>query len=174
VDNCGVRIALRSIEADAQDAAVIVTGRLDAELFDCERTGPAAWPRGATERVAQVDFRAEVSAELREACVVFLLRDLDLTSPASIPQVDTGSGRVAAARTLLVEAAGLLLEEVPFCPSLPAELAMLDPTYESGAPEEIGDGGLGVALRGSVDASTATVLEVLRLLQERGVLPPRP
>jgi hypothetical protein len=174
VDNCGVRITLRSIEADAQDATVVATGRLDAELFDCERTDPTAWQRGATERVAQVDFRAEVSAELREECVVFLLRDLDLASPASIPQVDTGSGRVAAARTLLVEAAGLLLEEVPFCPSLPAELAMLDPTYESGAPEEIGDGGLGVALRGSVDASTATVLEVLRLLQERGVLPPRP
>jgi hypothetical protein len=174
VDNCGVRIALRSIEAEAQDAAVVASGRLDAELFDCARTGPAAWQRGATERVAQVDFRAEVSAELREECVVFLLRDLELTSPESIPAVDTGSGRVAAARTLLVEAAGLLLEEIPFCPALPAELAMLDPSYESGVPEEIGDGGLGLALRGSIDASTTTVLGVLRLLQERGVLPPRP
>jgi hypothetical protein len=174
VDNCGVRITLRSIAADARDAAVIVTGRLDAEVFDCERTGPAAWQRGVTERVEQIDFRAEVSAVLREECVVFLLRDLDLASPESIPQVETGSGRVAAARTLLVEAAGLLLEEVPFCPALPAELAMLDPTYESVVPEEIANGGLGVALRGSIDASTSTVIEVLRLLQERGVLPPRP
>jgi hypothetical protein len=174
VDNCGVRIALQSIEADAEEEAVIVTGRLDAELFDCERTGAAAWQRGATERVEEIDFRAAVSAELREGCVVFLLRDLDFTSQENIPAIDTGSGRVAAARTLLVEAAGVLLEEVPFCPALPAELAVLDPTYESGVPEEIGDGGLGVALRGSIDASTTTVLAVLRLLQERGVLPPRP
>jgi hypothetical protein len=174
VDNCGVRIALQSVDAEAEEAAVVVTGRLEAELFDCERTGPAAWQRGATERVEEIDFRASVSAELREECVVFLLRDLDFTSQESIPAIDTGSGRVAAARTLLLEATALLLEEVPFCPALPAELAMLDPSYESGVPEEIGDGGLGVALRGSIDASTATVVEVLRLLQERGVLPPRP
>jgi hypothetical protein len=174
VDNCGSRIALQRIEADGREATVIVAARLDVEVFICERTAPDAWQRGALKSADEVEVRAELSAELRESCVVFRLYDVTPSLSGTLPEVQTGSEQRQAARALLVEAADLLLEDSPICPELPPELEMLDPVYESGAPSEIEEGGLGISLRGSIDVSTATILEVLRVLQARGVLPPQP
>jgi hypothetical protein len=174
VDNCGLRIAVQRIEADAQESTVVVTARLDVEAFNCERTAPTAWQRGALKSANEVDVRAELSAELRGPCVVFRLYDVTPSVSGTLPEVQTGSGQRQAARALLVEAVGLLLEDHPICPALPPELEMLDPVYESGAPSEIEEGGLGLFLRGSIDVSTATILDVLRLLQARGVLPRPP
>lgn len=174
VDNCGARITLQRIDANAREAIVIVTGRLDVELFSCDRIAPTAWHRGTLEVANEVEIQAELSAELEGPCVVFRLHDVARSLPGSLPEVATGTGRREAARALLIEAVGLMLEDSPICPELPPDLEILDPAYESGSPSEIGDGGLGIALRGSIDVSTSTIVEILRLLQVRGVVPPRP
>lgn len=174
VDTCGSRVALQRVEAEARDAMVIATARLDVASYACERTGPTAWERGALRSENEVEVRADLSAELQGPCVVFRLYDVAQSTPGALPEVDAGNGRRQAVRGLLIEAVGLLLEDSPICPEMPPELAMLDPVYDSGVPTEIGAGGLGVALSGSIDVSTGTILAVLRLLQARGVLPPEP
>lgn len=174
VDTCGGRIALKSLEAQARGTTVIATGRLLVEGFDCARTGPASWERGAMTRAEEVGVRAEMSAELAGQCVIFRLLDLTRDPPGAFAQLDTGSGRVTAARALLLEALRLILEENPLCPDLPPELAILDPRFDRGAPQEIGAGGVGVALDGSIDVSTRALIDLLGLLQTRGALPPPP
>jgi hypothetical protein len=144
------------------------------EAFDCARTGPASWERGALTGAEEVGVRAEISAELAGQCVVFRLLDLARDPPGAFAQVETGSGRVAAARALLLEATRLILEENPLCPDLPPELAILDPRFDRGTPHEIGAGGVGVALDGSIDVSPRALVDLLRLLQDRGALPPPP
>jgi hypothetical protein len=79
-----------------------------------------------------------------------------------------------AVRVILLEVAGRFLEERPLCPELPPELASLDPVYESGGPREIEDGGLGLYLSGSIDVSTTTILDILRVLQSEGIIPGPP
>jgi hypothetical protein len=174
VDTCGGRISMRSLEAEAREADLIASGRLALDNFDCERKGPATWQRGALLSTEEFGVRAELSAELIEGCVVFRLLDLTRDPPGAFAQFETGSGRVAAARALLLEAIRLILEEAPLCPDLPPELAVLDPRFYSGVPREIGKGGTGLALDGSVDVSPGTVVDLLRLLQDRGTLPPPP
>ncbi|MEY8839683.1 hypothetical protein AB9K41_11710, partial [Cribrihabitans sp. XS_ASV171] len=77
-------------------------------------------------------------------------------------------------RNLLLSLAEAVLARNPICPRLPAAIASLDPDFTDGGTVEIGDGGAGVALTGSVDVSTATIIDMLNSLQARGTLPPRP
>ncbi len=174
VDICGGRVALRRLEAEAREERLIATGLLDVETFDCGRTGPGTWERGALLKAEEVGVRVELSAEVVEGCVVFRLLDLARDPPGALGQLETGSGRAEAARALLLEAVGLLLEENPLCPDVPEELAVLDPSFDRGAPQEIGEGGVGVVLDGSIEVSPRTVIDLLRLLQARGVVPAAP
>lgn len=174
VDTCGGRIALQSLEAQAREAAVIATGRLSVETFECARTGPGSWERGELTGKEDVGVRAEMSAELAGQCVVFRLLDLTRDPPGAFAQLETGNGRAAAARALLLEATRLILEANPLCPELPPDLAILDPRFDRGTPQEIGAGGVGVALDGSIDVSPRAIVDLLSLLQSRGALPPPP
>lgn len=174
LDNCGSRITLQRLEAEAREKTVIATGRLDVRGFACERTGPSSWDRGEPQSSEEVDVRAEMSIRLVEGCAVFSLLDLSRDPPLPFGQVETVSGRIQAAGALLLDAVGLMLEGAPLCPEVPPELTMLDPHFERGEPQELDQGGIGVAVEGSIDVSTRTILEFLQLLQRRGALPPRP
>ncbi|MBE9638191.1 hypothetical protein [Salipiger mangrovisoli] len=174
VDDCRARVSVENIEATAQEATVVVLARLDARSFTCDRVGDSAWQRGALEQREQVDVRAEVSASVVRNCAVFHLVDLARDPPLPLVSQGRQGARTEAARTLFIDAVDLLLKARPLCPELPEELRMLDPRFDEGAPQEIGDGGLGIHLAGSVDLSAATIIALLKLLQERGVLPPRP
>ncbi|AXI47842.1 hypothetical protein C1J03_18605 [Sulfitobacter sp. SK012] len=174
LDTCGSRITLQRLEAEAREKAVIARGRLDVRGFACERTGPSSWERGEPQTSEEVDVRAEMSIRLVEGCAVFSLLDLSRDPPLPFGQVETGSGRIQAARALLLDAVGFMLEGAPLCPEVPPELTMLDPQFERGEPQELDQGGIGVAVEGSIDVSTRTILEFLQLLQHRGALPPRP
>ena len=174
VDNCGGRMTLDSFAAEAQRTTVIATGQLGVKSFDCQRTGTASWERGTLQSEEEIGVRADLSAELVEGCVVFRLVDLRRDPPGAFARIETGSGRMEAARALLLEAIGLILEDKPPCPDLPPELSILDPSFDRGAPLEIGAGGVGIALEGSIDVSPRTIVELLRLLQARGALPPGP
>lgn len=174
VDTCGGRVSLQRLEAEASGASVIATGQLEVQRFDCERTGPGSWQRGELLDAEQVGVRAEMSAAVVDDCVVFRLLDLRRDPPGAFAQLETGSGRIEAARGLVMEAVGLVLEDNAICPEVPPELAILDPVLDRGMPQEIGEGGVGIAVDGSIDVSTMTIVDVLRLLQERGAVPPPP
>lgn len=174
LDICGGQIDLRRLEAEANGQRVDVRGRVGVETFDCARTGPGSWERGALKDAEEIGLRAELSAEVAEGCVVFRLLDLSRDPQGAFARLETGSGRAEAARALLVEAAGLLLEGAPLCPDLPPELAVLDPLFDRIAPEEIGAGGVGIGIDGSIDVSPDAVIALLRLLQARGAVAPPP
>ena len=49
-----------------------------------------------------------------------------------------------------------------------------DPVCSAAGITEIGSGGVGVALDGSIDVCVSTILDLLAFLQEEGMLPPEP
>lgn len=174
IDSCGGHVTIERFETEADGTAVIARASLEMESFDCVRTGEGSWERGVLEETKDVDVRADLSAELVEGCVVFRLLDLTRDPPGALGQIQTASGRLEAARALVLEAVGLVLEEAALCPELPPELVVLKPRFDYGAPQEIGEGGLGVAMKASIDVSPETVVDMLTLLQDRGLLPPAP
>ena len=114
------------------------------------------------------------SVELRDNCAYFSILSLDLTAAEASRERLLEADTLKEVNDLILTALGLVLNESPICPELPPELASLDPIYARGGPREIGDGGLGVLLEGSVDVSVATILDVLTVMQERGVIPGPP
>lgn len=174
VDTCGGSVLIDRLEIEGSAAVLIATGKLDVTTYECDRTAPGTWERGAVLKDDEVGVRADMSADLVENCIVFRLLDIVRDPPGAIARLDTGSGRTQAARALLIEAIGLILEDNPLCPELPAELIALDPSFDRGAPQEIGEGGVGVAFNGSIDLSPRNVVDLLRQLQARGAVPPPP
>lgn len=174
VDTCGGRVMLNRLDVEGREESLIARARLELETYECMRTGPGTWERGNLQNAEEIGVRAELSADLAGDCILFRLIDLARDPPGVIAQLDTGSGRAQAARALLLEAVGLILEESPLCPELPEELIVLDPSFDRGAPQEIGEGGVGVVADGSIEVSPRSVVDLLRLLQARGVVPPPP
>lgn len=174
MDSCGTRLTLKGLKAEAEGANVIATGALELDTFTCDRTAPGTWERGPLESSEAGNARFVASAELIGECVTFRLIDVTRDPPLPVRDVETGGGRTEAIKVLLLEAVGLLLEDIPLCPELPDELDLLEPHFYRGQPQEVGEGGIGVALDGSIDVSTTTLIAVLGLLQEKGILPPRP
>jgi hypothetical protein len=173
-DDCGSRTELTELAVEAEDDVVSVTGLIDAKFFECERTSETGFQRGAPTDQLKMGFSAAASALLREKCITFELVDVAV-NPLQQVEDRALSEDLQAVRVILLEVAGRFLEERPLCLSeLPPELASLDPVYESGGPREIGDGGLGVYVSGSIDVTTTTILEILRVLQSEEVIPGPP
>jgi hypothetical protein len=172
-DDCGSRTDLIELAVEAEGEVVSVTGVIDTQLFECERTSETGFQRGAPTDELRLGFSAVASARLHEKCITFELIDLAVKPQQQVAdRVLTED--LETVRLILLEVAGRFLEERPLCPELPPELASLDPVYESGGPREIEDGGLGLYVIGSIDVSTTTILDILRVLQSVGIIPGAP
>ncbi|MDW4498244.1 hypothetical protein R5H30_09660 [Sulfitobacter sp. D35] len=171
VDDCASRVELTALETTAAGANLVALARLDARSFACERSGDTSWQRGALERNETVDVRAEVSASIEEDCAVFHLVDIARDPPMRVLSGGRQGERTQAARSLFIDAVDLLLKDHPLCPDPPEWLDLLDPDFANGAPREIGEGGLGLGLDGSIDLDTTAIIALLKLLQARGALP---
>ena len=174
VDTCGGRVVLRRLEIDGEGTDIRARARLDVETFACERTGPGSWERGAVKGAEEVGVRAGMSARAVGECLAFRVFDIRRDPPGVLAQLETGSGRAEAARGLLQAAVDILLEDNPLCPELPPVLAVLAPSIDRASPQEIGAGGVGIAAEATVGAGPDTLVALLSLLQERGVVPPAP
>ncbi|WP_163025942.1 hypothetical protein [Chachezhania antarctica] len=174
VDNCAARVELKDVDLAAEGETVIASAKLEARSYDCARTGAQNWERGDETRVEDIDVRAAASVTIEDNCAIFQLVDLGQDSSAPVDEDDKKAALIAAARTAFVQGIDLLLTAHPLCPELPVELQALDPQFTQGSPHEVGQGGLGLGVKGSVDLSAETIISLLQVLQQKGVLPPAP
>jgi hypothetical protein len=168
-DDCGNRTDLIELAVEAEGDVVSVTGLIETQFFECDRTSETDFRRGAPTDKLRLGFSATASARLHETCITFELLDFAVNRLEEVKDLALTED-LQAMRVILLEVAGRFLEERPLCPELPPELASLDPVYESGGPREIEDGGLGLYLNGSFDVSTTTTLDILRVLQGEGII----
>ncbi|WP_170774653.1 hypothetical protein [Ruegeria lacuscaerulensis] len=174
VDNCGLQVRLDDISFGAKDDAIDLDGEVTVTLFECSRTSERDFQRGQEKNSILANMSTEATVELRDNCAYIKLIDLTLTAPEAQREQILEDDTLESVKELMLAAVDLVLNETPLCPELPAELASLDPVYESGGPREIGDGGLGILLDGSVDVSPSTILDVLTVLQQQELIPGRP
>jgi hypothetical protein len=167
---CSLRLDFDVDDAVAEGETVRATGSVLATLYRCPGRGTEDEQRGIRLWSQRIDFVAAAAASVERDCVAFRLTDLDLRPRGLIGGVATLIGLTERARAAILDRSGTLLRANPVCPDLPETLGMLDPHYAGGGLREIGDGGLGAALSGSVDASAGTVIGLLAALRTRGIL----
>ncbi|MCG7522091.1 hypothetical protein [Ruegeria sp. Ofav3-42] len=105
----------------------------------------------------------KAGADAKGNCILLRLEGVELDLQEFAGTVSDWIGITDKARALILEKGGEVLAENPICP----ELAGLDPNFSSGGIREIGEGGIGAALSGSVDTSSTTLLELVALLQDK-------
>ncbi len=173
-DTCGSRTELSEFMIDVQGEVVSLSGKLDTQFYECTKTRENIFARGEPTDRWIFGFSASATARFSEKCVTYELVDAVVQPLEHLRDIEGFVEDVEALRAILLEVAGRFLRERPFCPAFPEEFEPLDPVYKAGGPREIGDGGLGAYLKGSIDTSTTTIIGILQVLQEEGVIPGPP
>jgi hypothetical protein len=117
-----------------------------------------------------VDAIATAKATVRDQCIEFSLTDVELDPRGFLGAIANLLGLTTLVRSAILEEGGKFLSENPVCATLPNEISTLAPSFSDGGAREIGNGGIGAVLSGSVDTSAATIVSLLALMKERGVL----
>ncbi|WP_146346269.1 hypothetical protein [Falsiphaeobacter marinintestinus] len=174
IDVCNSKIRLTGVTIKAQDEDVSVEAGMSAEFFDCAREGLRVADRGEQLFAQDVSISATASARIEEQCVQFELDDARVKLTGALEPTADQQEYLDQARNVFLAAVHAGLDKHPICIDLPPQLASLRPSYDDGGTRELGQGGVGVYFLGSVEVSTAAILDVLQVLQSNGVLPPRP
>ncbi len=171
---CNAEIGLQDVKTSASGQAISAEGRFELRIYRCSRKLREPPKREELVSSKAVTFSAAVSVLVKDQCVFFELNAVDVLL-ADPPALDDDQEQILQdARAIFLKASEAVLKRTPICPEMPPELASIDPRYEAGGTTEIGTGGIGVGLKGSVDVSTETIIDVLQVLQDNGVLPGKP
>ncbi|MEO9777985.1 MAG: hypothetical protein ABJH07_25160 [Sedimentitalea sp.] len=173
-DLCILRAEIQQFDVTAEDELFRFDGSVAARLYRCAREGLKATERGELLLSETAAVTVQAAVVVQDNCVTFRVADLKFALESAVEPTQEQKDGIELADSLLRTVIGGLMANHPICPSLPPELASLSPHYGSGGTTEIGDGGAGVTLNGSVDVSTGTILDILQTLQNRGVLPSKP
>lgn len=174
VDLCTLRAEIRGMDLAAQGGNFVFSGTLAADMYSCARDGLTATDRGPLVLSQDMTLTVTAGVRVEDNCVTLNLADMAIDLTGAVQLTDAQKQASEKAGDLLVAVVERLMANHPVCPKLPPELASLEPRYDTGGTTEIGEGGLGLSLRGSTDVSTGTILDILQVLQDRGVLPPKP
>jgi hypothetical protein len=169
-ETCEREIAIRLIETEAAGDLVRARGTVRARFFFCNRSDLTGEKRGTLWLSQNVDAIATAKATVRDQCVEFSLTDVELDPRGFLGAIANLLGLTKLVRSAILEEGGKFLSENPVCATLPNEISSLAPSFSDGGAREIGNGGIGAVLSGSVDTSAATIVSLLALMKERGVL----
>jgi hypothetical protein len=168
--SCGLGLDVELDHAEADGQNVRAWGTVHAHLYRCPGRGTEQERRGMRLLTQSIDVVAVATAGIERDCVAFRLVDLNLSPKGLIGRVANLFGVTERARATILERATAALASNPICPELPEGFARLDPRYTEGGPREIGEGGMGAALKGSVDTSAGTLISLLELVKARGIV----
>lgn len=167
VEECGQEVTLDLAGVGAEGDRLRAGGTVAARFFRCRGEGTPEEARGVRIFSMTVDAVAVATAAVRDDCVFFDLVDLQLDPQGLIGGLASLLGFTERARQGILRKAETVLAEKPVCPELPETLSSLAPSFTSGGPREVGEGGIGAALGGSVDVSAGTLVSLLAVLKER-------
>lgn len=172
-EDCKQKFAVAISDVSAKADTVSVRGQFQAKFFGCNTKDQKVHYRRFLLFGQNVNFQATARTVVTHPCMRASLVDLQLDPLGLLGGAADLFGLTELAERLIVEKAEEALSDHPVCPKLPPEIASLEPRYTSGGIREIGAGGLGASLSGSVNTSAATILDLVRVMKDRGILGPQ-
>lgn len=169
-ETCHHKYAAAVADAGAQGASVTLRGQFQAKFFTCNDSDPKVHYRGSLMFGQNVDVAAAASARVRGNCLHLQLDGLQLDLVGLVGGLAEIVGLQDKAQELIIEKGNAILAGHPVCPKLPPEFAALDPEFYGGGTTEIGSGGVGAYLDGSVDVSAATLLSLVQVMIDKDLL----
>jgi hypothetical protein len=170
VDECGQEILLDFAGIEAVGDDLRAGGIVEARFYRCRDKGTPEEKRGHRIFTQRLEAIATATASIQNDCIEFDLKDIYLDPYGLIGGLATFFGFTESARKAILKRGSAFLDENPLCPALPPDLSSLDPGFSQGGPRDLGDGGIGVALSGSVDTSAATLVSLVGVLKDRGLV----
>ncbi len=169
VENCKQTIGLDLDDFSAEDESFRFRGRVDAAFSFCRGKGTENERPGVHYLSVSVEANAKGAVNVSGQCLLMQVEELTLNPLGFVGNVTDFLGLTDNITRLVLKEATAFFEENPICPKLPPEIAVLQPNLNSGGALEIGDGGLGAAVSGSVDVSPATMVTLIAQLKADGV-----
>ncbi len=169
-ETCDRRIELDLTNIRSEADAVRARGVIQVTFFNCNETQALSGDQGVTRFSQTVDAEAVISGRLEEDCVFFELQELDLQSRGVWSFFTSLVFSSESTRKAVLTKVNSFLSDNPVCPELPAELSALSPRFYSGSMREIGQGGIGAEMSGSIDISAPALIQLLTAIQDRGLL----
>ncbi|MEY8842445.1 hypothetical protein AB9K41_25720 [Cribrihabitans sp. XS_ASV171] len=169
-ETCKHRYAVAVADSRASGDHVSVRGQVQAKFWHCNTRDPAIHYRGLLLLAQNVDFAATASARVHGNCLRLRLADVQIDPGGLLGALANLFGLTEKARQIILEKGAEVLAAHPVCPDLPPDLAPLAPRFTGGGTREVGTGGLGADLHGSVDTSAATMISLLQAMKRRGML----
>lgn len=170
-EGCALNVVLNLDNAAAEGDLIALVGTVDVEFYRC-RDEEAEGIEGRGIRLVSntIGIAAAARANVRGQCVHFDLADVVFQPTGFIGGLVNLLGLTERVEEVVLAKAEEFTTDHPLCPKMPPELSSLKPILESGGTREIGKGGIGVVLSGSVDTSAATMMELLNLMQSSGIV----
>ncbi|WP_425045215.1 hypothetical protein [Primorskyibacter sp. S87] len=170
-EGCSLNVIANLDETNATGDLIALVGTVDVELYRCRREeADGASGRGARLISTTIGIAAAARANVRGQCVHFDLADVVLQPTGFLGGVANLFGLTERVEEIVLNKAEEFSEANVICPKMPPELSSLEPILQGGGTREIGDGGIGVALSGSIDTSAETMMDLLALMQSRGIV----
>jgi len=168
---CALTVVSNLDETGASGDLIALVGTLDVELYRCrDKEVEGIEGRGGRLLKTTLGVAAAARANVRGQCVHFDLADVALQPTGFIGGLVNLFGLTERVETVIVDKAAEFAEENPICPKMPPELSSLAPALKTGGTREISEGGIGVTLSGSGDTSAETLMQLLSLMQSRGLV----
>ncbi len=169
-ETCERRIELDLQAISAESDAVRARGVVKATFYDCDDPNTLSQTQGAVLLSQTVDAEAVISGRLVNNCVSFELMELDLRPRGVLGAITDFLFSSEDTRSAVLKKVNAGLASHPVCPELPDELAALSPEFYSVRVQEIGEGGIGARMSGSLDISAPALIELLTAIKNRGLL----
>lgn len=169
--SCSLNVDFELDDARASGDLIELVGSVDVELYRCRNEeSEGTNGRGVRFISTTVGIAAAARANVQDQCVHFDLADVVLQPTGFVGGLVNLIGLTERVEEVVLTKAKEFTEENVICPEMPSELSSLNPVFDAGGTREIGDGGIGVALSGSIDTSAMTMMELLAVMQSRGIV----
>ncbi len=161
---CSREVAVQVIETEAIENHVELRGTIFVRFFSCNQTSSGD-ERGNPWLTQEIDTTARLEAFVADQCVRFSLVELELD-----PRGITGAfarlfGVIDSARAEILEKAEIYFDANPVCLAIPEELKPVSPKATLVQALEIGEGGVGAEIQGSIETDASTLVNLLSVME---------
>lgn len=165
---CGQRLVYQLDDIAAEGDMIRARGAVQLTLYACNGYEDLKYRFQLLQNTTAVE--ALIGGAIENGCVAGILEQLSITPSGIIGGIMNVTGLSKSISTGLQEEINSALNDQQNCLDMPKALRIMNTRISSGGFREIGDGGLGFYIFGSVDVTAPKVLALLDHLADEGLL----